>query len=136
MSWQLEGIIHLIIIQLIINPLINMNSLLICLNHIFFQDHLLISSIETSLILLLVYRNGILFNNILWIHSLLYNISIDYILLYYILFIGIVIDIALIGRIIMIEQNLLYYYRLVIHMLFFKHLRFFCLYHFIIFHLH
>ena len=61
---------------------------LICLNHIFFQDHLLICSIETSLILLLVYRNGILFNNLFQIHSLLLILSIDYLYLYYILFIS------------------------------------------------
>ena len=42
---------------------------LTCLNHIFYQDHLFISEIETSLILLLVYRNGILFNNIFEIHK-------------------------------------------------------------------
>jgi hypothetical protein len=61
---------------------------LICLNHIFFQDHLLIYSIETSLILLLVYRNGILFNNLFQIHSLLLILSIDYLYILYILFIS------------------------------------------------
>jgi len=63
-------------------------TLLISLTNIFFQDHLLISSIETSLILLLNYRNGILFNDQIQIHSLLYNISIDYLYLNYILFIS------------------------------------------------
>ena len=65
------------------------NSLLYSsFNLIFFQDHLLICSIETTLILLLVYRNGILFNNLFQIHRLLLIVSIDYIYLYYILFIS------------------------------------------------
>ena len=59
-----------------------------CLNHIFFQDHLFITEIETSLILLLVYRNGILFNNLFQIHRLLLILSFDYLYLYYILFIS------------------------------------------------
>ena len=42
----------------------SMDFLKLCsLNLIFYQDYLLISSLEISLILLLVYRNGILFNN-------------------------------------------------------------------------
>lgn len=56
-----------------------------CLNYIFYQDHLFINSIESSLILLLVYRNGILFTNHREIHRLLYLLSFDYLYLYYIL---------------------------------------------------
>jgi F0F1-type ATP synthase alpha subunit len=47
----------------------NNSNRLTCLNHISYQDHLFISEIETSLILLLVYRNGILFNNLFEIHK-------------------------------------------------------------------
>ena len=61
---------------------------LTCLNYIFFQDHLFINSIESSLILLLVYRNGILFNNLFEIYRLLYLLSYDYFYLYYTLFIS------------------------------------------------
>ena len=56
------------------------------LNLIFYQDYLLISSIELSIILLLVYRNGILFNNTFMILRLIYLLSIDYIYCIYILF--------------------------------------------------
>jgi F0F1-type ATP synthase alpha subunit len=66
----------------------NNNARLTSLNHIFFQDHLFICSIETSLILLLVYRNGILFHNLFQIHRLLFILSLDYLYLYYILFIS------------------------------------------------
>ena len=58
---------------------------LTCLNHIFYQDHFFISEIESTLILLLVYRNGILFNNIYEIHRLLLILAYDYLYLYYIL---------------------------------------------------
>ena len=60
----------------------NNNARLTSLNHIFFQDHLFICSIETSLILLLVYRNGILFHNLFQIHRLLFILSFDYIYFY------------------------------------------------------
>ena len=67
----------------------NLNSIehnrLTCLNHIFYQDHLFISEIESTLILLLVYRNGILFNNISEIHRSLLILAYDYLYLYYIL---------------------------------------------------
>ena len=69
------------------NNIIEYNRL-ICLNYIFFQDHLFICEIETSLILLLVYRNGILFNNLFQIHYLFLILCIDYLYLYYILFIS------------------------------------------------
>ena len=61
---------------------------LLTLNHIFFQDHLFISLIETSLILLLSYRNAILFNTSYQIHKLLNILSLDYLYLYYIIFIS------------------------------------------------
>ena len=61
---------------------------LTCLNYIFFQDYLFITSIESSLILLLVYHNGILFNNLFEIYRLLYLLSSDFLYLYYILFIS------------------------------------------------
>ena len=56
-------------------------------NHISLQDHPFICSIETSLIPLLVYRNGILSNNLFQIHRLLFILSFDYLYLYYIPFI-------------------------------------------------
>ncbi len=58
------------------------------LNLIFYQDYLLISSLEISLILLLVYRNGILFNNSFIIHRLIYLLSLDYIYVIYLIFIS------------------------------------------------
>jgi F-type H+-transporting ATPase subunit alpha len=58
---------------------------LISLNCIFYQDHLFISEIETSLILLLIYRSGILFNNIFQIHRTLFMLSYDYFYIYYII---------------------------------------------------
>ena len=60
---------------------------LLSLNHIFIQDLLFISSIEASLILLLVYRNGILFSSSFQIDRLLFLLSFDYHYLYYIIFI-------------------------------------------------
>jgi F-type H+-transporting ATPase subunit alpha len=60
---------------------------LTCLNHIFFQDHLFISSIETSLILLLVYRYGII-SSLIQIHRFNFIVSFDYLYFYYILFIS------------------------------------------------
>ena len=60
---------------------------LTCPNHISLQDHPFICSIETSLIPLLVYRNGILSNNLLQIHRLLFILSFDYPYLYHIPFI-------------------------------------------------
>jgi len=61
---------------------------LLTLNLIFYQDFLLISSLEMSLVLLLVYRNGILFNNSFFIHRLFYLLSLDYIYIIYLLFIS------------------------------------------------
>ena len=59
---------------------------LITLNNVFYQDHLYVSDITSTIVLLRVIKNGILFNNIFKIHSLLLMLSIDYIYLYYILF--------------------------------------------------
>jgi len=59
---------------------------LLSLNISFYQDHLLISPIETSLILLLFFRNGFLFNSLIQIHRLLFLLSFEYLYLYYILF--------------------------------------------------
>ena len=53
-------------------------------NHIPPQDHPFIRSIETSLIPLLVYRNGILSNNLFQIHRLPFIPSFDYLYLYHI----------------------------------------------------
>jgi len=59
---------------------------LLSLNISFYQDHLLISPIETSLILILFFRNGFLFNSLIQIHRLLFLLSFEYLYLYYILF--------------------------------------------------
>ena len=58
---------------------------LIALNHIFYQDHLSISEIETSLIVLFVYKHGILFNELFKIHCVITLLAFDYIYFYYIL---------------------------------------------------
>ena len=58
------------------------------LNLIFYQDYLLISSLEMSLILLFFYRVGILFNNSFIIHRLIYLLSLDYIYIIYLIFIS------------------------------------------------
>lgn len=60
---------------------------LLSLNLIFFQDHLFISSIETTIILLMIYKNGIIINDLLFIHKLVYNISTNLLYLYYLIFI-------------------------------------------------
>ena len=56
------------------------------LNQMFFQDHLYISSINFSVILIILYRNGILLNNIIKIQRLIYLFSFDYFYFYYLLF--------------------------------------------------
>ena len=58
------------------------------LNLIFYQDYLLISSFEISLMLLLIYRNGILFNNQSIISKFIYLLSLDYIYIIYLIFIS------------------------------------------------
>ena len=59
----------------------------VSLNLIFFQDHLLISPLETSLLLLLLLRMDYWFNSLFQIHRLLFILSID-VYVYYILFIS------------------------------------------------
>ena len=61
---------------------------LLCLNYIFYQEHMFVTCIETSLILLLVYRNGILFNNLSQIYRLLFLLCSECFMLFYILFIS------------------------------------------------
>ena len=60
----------------------------ISLNNVFCQDHLFVSSIEASMILLLVYRNGILFRFLctsFLIHRLFFILAYDYVYVYYII---------------------------------------------------
>ena len=61
---------------------------LCCLNLIFYQDYLLISSLELSLALLLAYRNGVLFRNSFTVHRFSYLLSFDYLYVVYLLFIS------------------------------------------------
>ena len=60
---------------------------LLSLNLIFFQDHLFISSIETTVVLLIIYRNSILFSNSIQIHTVIYSICYDLLYFYYLVFI-------------------------------------------------
>jgi len=48
---------------------------LVSLNLIYYQEHLIVTSIETSLILLLVYRLGIFFNNLIDLYTLFSSLS-------------------------------------------------------------
>jgi F0F1-type ATP synthase alpha subunit len=57
----------------------------ISLNNVFCQDHLFVSSIEASMILLLVYRNGILFSTLFLIQRLFFILAYDYVYVYYII---------------------------------------------------
>jgi F-type H+-transporting ATPase subunit alpha len=61
---------------------------LLSLNISFYQDHLLISPIEMSLIILLVFRNGYLFKSLFQIYRLVFMLSLDFLYFYYILFIS------------------------------------------------
>jgi hypothetical protein len=61
---------------------------LLTLNNIFFQDHLFISSINYTIIYIIFYRNGIKFNKLGVIQKLLFIINIDFIYLYYIIFLS------------------------------------------------
>ena len=47
-------------------------------NEMFFQDHLLISSIDFSIILIILYKNGLIFNTAIQIQKLLFLFSPDY----------------------------------------------------------
>ena len=60
---------------------------LLSLNQMFFQDHLYISSINLICILIILYRNGIIFNNKIEIQKLLFLFSSDYLYFYYVIFI-------------------------------------------------
>ena len=55
------------------------------LNQIFFQDHLYISSINFSRILITLYRNGIILNKAIKIQKLIFLFSFDYFYFYYII---------------------------------------------------
>ena len=59
---------------------------LLTLNQIYFQDHLYLSSISFSVILIILYRNGILFNRAVKINRLLLLLCSDYMYSYYIVF--------------------------------------------------
>ena len=58
---------------------------LLSLNLTFFQDHLLVSSIDHPLILLLAFRIGYLFNSIPQIYRILFILSTDFPYLYYLI---------------------------------------------------
>ena len=60
-------------------------SKLICSNNISFQDHLFIPTIETSIILSLIYRNGIFFNNLFFIHRLFFILNFNLFYLFHII---------------------------------------------------
>ncbi len=70
--------------DVIIDSLVFMK--LCSLNIIFYQDYLLIYSIEMALLLLFFYRLGILFNNSFIIHRLLLILSIDYLYITYLIY--------------------------------------------------
>jgi hypothetical protein len=59
---------------------------LLSLNQIFYQDHLYISSINFSCILIILYRSGIIINNAMKIQKLIFLLSFDYFYFYYIVF--------------------------------------------------
>jgi len=56
------------------------------LNLIFKQDYLLSSSLEQSVIMLLLYRNMIYLNESIIIHKLVYSLIFDYLYSYYMIF--------------------------------------------------
>jgi hypothetical protein len=58
------------------------------LNLIFYQDYLLISSLEVTLVLLVAYRAGVLFGTGIVIHRLLLLLSLDYCYIIYLAFIS------------------------------------------------
>ena len=59
---------------------------LLSLNLIYFQEHLYISSIDFSCILIILYRNGIHLNKAIKIQKLIYLFTFDYFYFYYIIF--------------------------------------------------
>jgi len=58
------------------------------LNLIFYQDYLLISSLELSLVLLLAYNNGVFFHSSIIIHRFSMLFSLDYLYVIYLIFIS------------------------------------------------
>ena len=83
---------------------------LLSLNHISFQDHLYISSINLICILITLYRNGIFFNKAIKTQRLLFLFSSDYFYFHHI-----------ISPVKSSYSLLLYYYLLVIYLLFYIH---------------
>jgi len=79
----------------------------VSLNLIFFQDHLLISPLETSLLLLLLLRMDYWFNSLFQIHRLLFMLSID-VYVYYILFISKTFYSVLILQLLLLFKDLLF----------------------------
>jgi len=75
-----------------INEFSNLHSIsrlrLAHLNLIFKQDYLLSSSLELSIIMPLLYRNMIYFNNSFQLHKLLFSLSYDYLYSYHMIFIS------------------------------------------------
>jgi len=63
-------------------------AMLSSLNLIFYQEHMFVTCIETSLILLLVYRNGILFNSLIQIYRLLFLLCNECFIFFYLCFIS------------------------------------------------
>ncbi len=59
---------------------------LLSLNEMFFQDHLYISSINLICILIILYRNGIIFNKAIIIQRFLFLFSSDYLYFHHVIF--------------------------------------------------
>ncbi len=59
---------------------------LLSINLMFFQYHLYISSISLICILILLYRNGIIFNKAIIIQRVLFLFSYDYFYFHYVIF--------------------------------------------------
>ena len=57
----------------------------ISLNNIFCQNQLFISSIEVSMIVLLLYRNGILFGTDFLVHRLFFQLAIEFMCFHYVI---------------------------------------------------
>jgi hypothetical protein len=58
------------------------------LNFIFYQDYLLASSLELSIILLLAHRWGVLFNHLAEVHALINLLSLDFVYVVYLIFVS------------------------------------------------
>ena len=59
---------------------------LLSMNQMYFQDHLYISSINLIIFLIILYRNGIIFNKVIIIQRLLFLLSYYYFYFYYLIF--------------------------------------------------